>query len=152
MRTPTMTDLAITLEAAVDEESMRTQITEALITVEERASQMRALDLRAIALEALLIVCHENRSEVLVGELAELGNGVLAMRQEQANFTPRQFGALLHELGLSTAKLGSQGRGVRLDNAIRAQVHQAAGYYDVDAPIRSECRDCAQYRNLRQAA
>jgi hypothetical protein len=144
--------LARCVGGCIDEAPILAALMEALAGLDEQARVARAGELPAIVVEALLVFCHEKRGEVRAGELADTANAILAGRGERLAVRPRQMGALLAELGFTTVRLGSHGRGLRLDPAVRGRAHQLAGSHAVCSPPLAGCAECAALRAGAPAA
>jgi len=63
---------------------------------------------------------------IKMGSLAATANFLLAQAGESYTLKPRRVGELVRGLGLTTEKLGNQGRGLRLTLARREKIHQVA--------------------------
>jgi hypothetical protein len=143
---PQVRELAACLGTCLDDDALRAKVLQALRPTEEARGLDRAADLHAIVVEALLVVCHEKRPEVLVGELTATANAILAGRGEPSSLEPRQVGAILGRLGFTTTRLGKYGRGLPLQREIRARAHQLAAYYQVCSMPQPACDECIAYR------
>ena len=77
-------------------------------------------------LESLLVVCHERRKNVHVGEIAKLASEILEVRGERIGLSPKEVGSKLKLLGLRTCRLDAGGRGLKLSPEICARIHQTA--------------------------
>jgi hypothetical protein len=69
---------------------------------------------------------HQSTTTLTVGDLAVTVCQVLAANGETYELKPRAVGETLRALGLSTEKLGNEGRGLRLTRSVRHQIHQLA--------------------------
>ena len=69
-------------------------------------------------LESLLVVCHERRKNVHVGEIAKLASEILEVRGERIGLSPKEVGSKLKLLGLRTCRLDAGGRGLKLSPEI----------------------------------
>jgi hypothetical protein len=80
--------------------------------------------LEAVVVEALVVVCHEKRPSVHVGQVAELANLILSRSGESFQLSPKEVGAKLKQLGLRTTRLDSAGRGIYLLTEQCALIHK----------------------------
>jgi hypothetical protein len=90
-----------------------------------------SMDLRAVVLEALLVLCHEHKESVYVKEVRDMVNAILRDRGERGDLTYKAVGAQLKALRLFTKKLDKFGRGIDLREDIRKQIHRLAVDYGV---------------------
>lgn len=114
---------------------------------DEMSREERAGTPEALTVEAILSLSHEDRgiTELLASTLAARVNRLLAERQESWTVSPEEIGHLLKRMGMPTVRLGSAGRGLKLDKATSANAHRLANYYDVLAPVAGgECTFCAR--------
>jgi hypothetical protein len=112
------------------------------LTEQAAAECVRALvDLKAIAIEALLALCHEGRQEVQVGEVANIANVILYGRGEGLELSPRKVGAVLRGFGISGDRKGA-GVAIRLSVDLRPRIHRlglALGVASARVPNCAEC-------------
>jgi len=114
----------------------------ALLEPREDASRIEsATSFRAVIIEALIAACHEQKPSIYVGEITELANGILTRNEETVILRPKQVGAILKHLGLSTTRLDSQGRGIYLLGLGCSRIHRLAEAYGVPA-IREGLPGC----------
>jgi|ERR1035441_6852506 hypothetical protein len=85
---------------------------------------------RAVVIEALLIACHEGRESAHVGEIAELGNGILDLRGDGYRLEARKVGSILRSFSLGLRR-DSRGYGFLLSTECRRRVHQLGRVLDV---------------------
>jgi hypothetical protein len=71
-------------------------------------------------------VCHRTNGALTAGTLACKVDGILTANCETYSLSPRAVGDLLRSLGFVTQKLGSQGRGLSLTQAVVRQIHEVA--------------------------
>ncbi len=98
-------------------------------------------------LESLLVVCHERRKNVHVGEIAKLASEILAVRGERIGLSPKEVGSKLKLLGLRTCRLDAGGRGFKLTPEICARIHQTAKAFGVPA-IENGLEGCPHCRTI----
>jgi hypothetical protein len=82
----------------------------------------RASGPEAIILQAVFRLCHHHNGHMSVSRIAAEAERVAAEVGEWQRFAPRRVGNILRSLGLPTSRLGSWGRGVRLEE-VRKPVH-----------------------------
>jgi hypothetical protein len=100
--------------------------------LEEQNAAVRAelsMDLRAVVLEGLLVLCHEQKQTVYVKEVSEIVNAILRDRGERGDLTYRAVGEQLKQLRLFTKKLDKSGRGINLGESIRKKIHRLSVEY-----------------------
>ncbi len=136
--------VAASLTACVDDEAVRERICAVLQAEDQQARAERATDIHAIAVEALLVACHQRKLNIFVGELAELGNDLLMGREEAPRFTPRGFGSMLRSLGFKNLRRMNDGWNLTIDAGVRARVHRLARNYAVDTLPQPDCVECAE--------
>jgi hypothetical protein len=97
-------------------------------------------------LESLIVVCHERRTVVHVGDIAKTANEILSLRGEWATLSPKEVGSKLKLLGFCTTRLDAGGRGLRLTREICARIHKTARAFGVPATEKGlpGCPDCKQ--------
>ena len=83
---------------------------------------------------------------MFVGEIASWVNACRKEIGEEADLKPRAVGSILKSLGLTTDKLDSFGRGLRLTVGVKRRIHQlrqAYGLKPTEASI-AECVLCEE--------
>jgi hypothetical protein len=121
---------ALCLGAAV-EGSPETQarIIEAVRRSDEKSKVESSQSSAAVVLEALLVACHEKRSEIHVFEIAELANGIFLGRHGDQVLSPKALGGILRaELGLWPER-DARGYALRLSSQARQRIHNLASAY-----------------------
>lgn len=127
--------------------SLQARISELLQPQDEERRFDSACGQAAVVLEALLVLCHQNRNDAHVGEVAEVANGILELRRERYRLDPRRVGALLKPFRLGHTR-DSRGYKFLLSAANQRKIHELGRSRDVpffkDAiePC-SFCRDSA---------
>ena len=99
----------------------------------------------AVVLEALLVLCHENKSKVHVGEVSEIANGILEARGDGYHLHPRQVGAILKPFGLGHSR-DSKGYKFLLSAANKAKIHELGRSLDVSF-FKGEIEQCSFCRD-----
>jgi len=87
--------------------------------------------LEAVVVEALVVLCHEKRPSVHVGQVAELANLILSRSGESFQLSPKEVGAKMKQLGLRTTRLDSAGRGIYLLSERCALIHKLGREFGV---------------------
>jgi len=87
--------------------------------------------LEAVVVEALVVVCHEKRPSVHVGQVAELANAILSRSGESLQLSPKEVGAKLKQLGFRTTRLDAAGRGIYLVSERCALIHKLGREFGV---------------------
>ena len=128
----------------VDASDLQARVTALLQNHDEAIRAERVAEIESILLEALLVLCHERRTAVHVGQVAEIANGILSRRGESLILSARETGSKLKVLGFRTTRLDAGGRGLYLLGELRRQVHKLARLYAVPS-VQSGlpgCPDC----------
>jgi hypothetical protein len=125
---------------------LRSQLIELLRDQDEEVRTEQSVDESAIIIEALLLLCHETKQEVHVGEVADVVNNILHGRGEALRLAPREVGARLKSLGFPTRRLGSAGRGLRFLKDQRERMHHLARSYSVRSTELESCAHCMANR------
>jgi hypothetical protein len=105
-------------------------------------------ELGSVILEGLLFCCHEGRSQVLSGELADIVNTIWSGRGEGRQTKPESVGWKLRALDLRTEPIRGAGNGLRLTEAVRARIHSLAKAYRVPSLLQAaqgECPHCKAF-------
>ncbi len=134
--------LAYSLTACVDDAALRETIIAALQAEDQQVRAERATELHAIGVEALLAACHQREISISVGELAELGNGLLMGKDEEPRFTARGFGEVMRSLGLTNLRRTNKGWILTIDAAARARIHRLGQNYGVESAPQPDCPEC----------
>ena len=130
----------------VDASDHQTRVAALLQNHDEAARAERAAEFESVLLESLIVLCHERKTAVHVGQVTEIANGILSRRGESLILSPRQTGSKLKGLGFRTTRLDSGGRGLYLLGEIRKHVHKLARSYTVPS-LQSGlpgCPDCKE--------
>jgi hypothetical protein len=141
-------ELALGLGACLIDASELQDRLIALLRVPDESVRMERSAEMAPVLESLLVFCHERKTAVHVGEIAKTGNDILSARGEWTKLSPKEVGHKLGLLGLQTARLDADGRGLKLTRAVCARIHQLAKDYGVPAALEKGlpgCPDCKQF-------
>jgi hypothetical protein len=127
-------------------DALEEQLREAVI---EKADEPEAL----VAI-ALFSYCHDPEfSAVLTGQIASRVNENRRNTGEEADLKPRAVGAILKSLGLTTEKLSSFGRGLRLTTTVKRRIHQLLQSYNLtpSEPRTGGCHLCEEIMRTKAA-
>jgi hypothetical protein len=91
----------------------------------------RVGQIQSILIEALLVCCHERRSDVHIRDIAELANDILSRHGESLQLSAREVGGKLKTLGFRTVRLDSAGRGLYILGEDCKQIHELGTLYAV---------------------
>ena len=84
----------------------------------------------AVVLEALLILCHEEKASAHVGEIADFANGILEARGDGYQVEARRVGSILRFFSLGLHR-DSLGYGFVLSTEIKGRIHRLARSFEV---------------------
>jgi hypothetical protein len=140
-------ELAHTLAAGLaGDDTLCSRIVARLRQRDREIETERAAGVEAVVVEALLFSCHDGvRSTVRAAELADYANEILHGRAANYQVSPEQAGWRLRALGFHTEAIGSAGKGLHLDAAMRARIHRLArdfGVRSLQAGPRPRCSYC----------
>jgi hypothetical protein len=107
----------------VDAADLQARLLDLLKPRDDAARTEGASRLEAVVVEALVVVCHEKRPSVHVGQVAEVANSILGRSGESFQLRPKEVGARMKQLGLRTTRLDSAGRGIYLLSEQCALIH-----------------------------
>jgi hypothetical protein len=144
--TAPMQDVARALASCVvDDEALQLDVVRLLRQSDEDVRFHPSMEYQSVIIEGLLFCCHEGRSQVLSGELADIINTIWQKRGEGRQTTPESVGRKLWALGLRTVPIDGAGNGLRLTEAVRARIHTLAKAYRVPSlqqAAQEECPHC----------
>jgi energy-coupling factor transporter ATP-binding protein EcfA2 len=137
---PRMMDLVRALVLPLrDVKEALTPVFDALQEQVYQAAAERAQEPEALVITALFSYCHQREtSTVLVGQIASWVNACRKRIGEEPDLKPRAVGSILKSLGLTTDKLDSFGRGLRLTVMVKRRIHQLLRSYNL-TPADSAC-------------
>jgi hypothetical protein len=121
-----------------------------IVTLRNFDEQCRATQFHtrsATMLEALLLLCHNSRSDVFVGEIAEVANAIFEGRGDNIKLSARAGGDILREQFGLVGRRQNYGFQLGLDLETQRHVHRLGIAYHVLEPV-DECQHC---RGLRAA-
>jgi len=100
-------------------------IIELLKERDEQSRVDRASGQDGVVLKAVLWHCHQpDQQQVFVREIAATANRIYGEEGESLKISSETVGHVLKNLGLYTRRLGNAGRGLVLDKAKQARVHE----------------------------
>jgi hypothetical protein len=159
-------EIARSLGRCLCSAKLRDDLIDLLREQEEYVRAAWSADEHAIALEALLLACHDPEqgdaaansnhlqgTRLYVGEAAEIANGVLQSRGEPPWFSARGIGETLRAVGLLTRRLDRAGRGWKLNRKTREKIHELAKSYGVRSLAQAfpGCAQCKMFVGLPAA-
>jgi hypothetical protein len=142
--TAPMQDVARALGSCFDgDKELQLGVVQLLRERDQEVRIERSTEPESAILEGLLFCSHdEGRSHVLCGELADIANTMWAKRGESQQTTPESVGWKLRALDLHSEPIGSEGKGLRLTEAVRARVHTLAQEYGVPSLWQAAKKGC----------
>lgn len=132
-----------------DSEELQMRVVRLLEPQDEERRLDHARCESAVVLEALLVVCHEGRASVHVGEIAELANGILDLRGDGYHLEARRVGSILRSFSLGLSR-DSRGYGFLLTSECKWRIHQLARSLDVPF-LRAQIEKCDSCKELSRA-
>jgi hypothetical protein len=113
----------------VDSSELQSQLISLLAPVENQREADRSTGVEAVILEATLSLYHAGKAQIFVAEIATEVNLIARARGERLQYSAETIGHGLKRVGLSTRRLGKAGKGLVMDMAIMARVHELAAVY-----------------------
>jgi hypothetical protein len=150
-----MRGVAMTLGAVVEgEPGLQAQLVEALRAPDDGWKAVSAEAGRAMALEALLVACHERRTEIYLHEIATMMNTIGMARFGDQGYETKDVGKILRQ-DLSLFPVGLEfGNGLRLKGGLPKRIHQlAAAHHTLSSqqPLAG-CPLCSALRTAEKDA
>jgi hypothetical protein len=107
----------------------------------------------AVVLEALLVLCHQNRKDAHVGDVAKVANGILELRGDGYQLDPRRVGALLKPFRLGHTR-DSRGYKFLLSAGNQRKIHELGRSRDVSffKDAIGQCNFCRDSASALPAA
>ena len=109
-------------------------------------------DLGTVTVGAALLLCHQGKDKILVGEIAAEVNRILRGRGERLHFSAENVGHKLKKIGLLSRRLGAVGNGFLLDHSTQVLLHEFAAVYGCVGLSEDEenlhCPLCEQTKRL----
>jgi hypothetical protein len=119
--------------ATPDDAELQAEVFELLGEEDAESRSARWIDLSVIAVEAVLVACHESPGKaVYVSELSNIAQALLNGRGDASTIDPGAFGRRLKLLGFVTEPRDAKGKKLRLTEAVRERALQLAR--DLDIP------------------
>jgi hypothetical protein len=115
--------------------------------VENQRQTERSTSLEALIVEAALNLAHAGNAQMLVHDVANEVNRITQARGERLHPSPETIGHRLKKVGLSTRRLGKAGRGLAMDLATNARLHELAAVYcgvGLEQDEKPHCQLCAE--------
>ena len=91
----------------------------------------RSETLEALTVDAVFFHCHQDKPEVMVKEITEEVNLKVTARGGKHLYSPENVGRTLKKVGLFSRRLGSQGNGLRMDEATLLRIHDVVAVYRI---------------------
>jgi hypothetical protein len=113
----------------VDSPELQSKLVSLLRPIESQRQADRSTCIEAVTLEATLNLCHQSKAQILVGEIATEVNRIAQARGERLHYSAETIGHRLKKVGLSTRRLGKAGKGLAMDLATMARIHELASVY-----------------------
>jgi len=108
----------------------------------------------ALVLGSALTICHQDKGEIFVKEIAVEVNRLLVARGETRQLSPEKVGHMLKKAGLFTRRLSHAGNGLILDQATRIRLHEVAAAYRGEDWMQEDenlhCAFCEKNQPLRK--
>ena len=86
-------------------------------------------DLGTLTVGAAFDLCHQGKTQILVGDIAAEVNRILRDRGERLYFSAEKVGHKLKKIGLLSQRLGGAGNGFLLDHSTKVLLHEIAASY-----------------------
>jgi len=115
----------------VDSHELQSELLELLAPVENQRQADRSTCIEAVTLEAALSLAHAGKPQILVGEIATEATRIAQARGERLHYSAETIGHSLKKVGLSTRRLGKAGKGLTMNLATMARVHELGALYGV---------------------
>jgi hypothetical protein len=141
-------ELAQSLAAATpDDAVLRAEVVELLREEDTDIRSARWTDLGTIVVEALLVVCHEEKDFVYVGELAEIAQEIRMDRGEQGQVDSGTVGKRLKSLGFVTEPRDECGVRLRLGTDVCDRAHRLADVMGAPRQL-NQSKGCKRGRSI----
>jgi hypothetical protein len=126
-------ELAHSIAAATpDDVGLQGEVFELLREEDEAIRDGKWIELNAVALESLIVACHESPGGVIyVGEIAEIAREILHQRGGDTSIDPGALGKCLKLLGFKTSPRDSKGIKIRLTHDLCRRARQLAQDFGV---------------------
>jgi hypothetical protein len=131
----------------VDDNNLQRRVAELLKGQNEQADVDRSSGLTGVVLRAVLFHCHKGDEQVRTSKIAEIVNALSREDGESLKVSSETVGHVLKNLGLYSSRLGSAGRGLRLEKSIQSRAHELSLAYRV-LPTVPDCGYCQRIQAL----
>lgn len=115
----------------IDAPKLQTEFISLLTPVANQRDAGRSTRLEAIPLEAILNLCHQDKSQIFVAEIAAEANRITKAHGERPSFSAEVIGHRMKKVGLFTRRLGSKEKGLAADAATITLAHKLAAPYGI---------------------
>ena len=115
----------------VDSPQLQAELISLFSLVADQQKADRSTSPQAIMVEAALNLAHAGKAKILVAEIAAEANRMNHARGERLEISPEVLGHGLKKVGVPTRRLGKAGKGLEMDSATMAQLHELAAAYGV---------------------
>ena len=127
---PEITSIAQALgRCIVDAPGLRAELVSLLTPHSQQQTAERLDELGTLAVGAALTLCHQDKDQILVGEIAGEVNRVQKGRGERLLYSPEKVGHRLKKAGLLSRRVSADGNGFVLDHATQVRIHEVAATY-----------------------
>ena len=137
-------------QCIVDAADLREELIALLTPCSDQQIAERLDDLGTLCLSAALRLCHQGKTQILVGEIAAEVNRDLKARGEKLQHSPEKVGHKLKNVGLPSRRLGPAGKGFLFDHGTQVFFHKVAAVYGcvglADGKQNMHCSLCEQYK------
>ena len=113
----------------IESPGLQSKLISLLAPFESQRQADRSTSLEALTLEATLNLAHSGQGQILVNEIANEVNRIALARGERLQYSAETIGHKLKKIGLVTRRLGKAGKGLVMDLATMAGVHDLAAVY-----------------------
>lgn len=122
----------------VDDPELQAECVALLAPYSEQQLAEHRDDLGILVIEATLSLCHRDKKQILVAEIAQEANRVLEERGERMELSPEKIGHRLKKAGLVSKRISAAGNGFLLDQSTLARIHEVAAQYGCGGSSSSE--------------
>jgi hypothetical protein len=113
----------------VDAPNLHKNLITLLSPMAEQSLADRSSSITAVVAEACRSLCHQDKTQLYVRDIAVEANRILNLRGEKLTLSPEKVGHRLKSLAFNTGRLDKDGNGLRLDRATREEIHRVASMY-----------------------
>jgi hypothetical protein len=116
-------------QCIVDAPDLREELVALLTSYSDQQIAERLDDLGLLCLSAFLTLCHQGKTKILVGEIADEVNRNLKARDEKLQYSPESVGRKLTKVGVPSRRLGGNRNGFVMDRATQVLLHEITTDY-----------------------